>query len=399
MNGSGRIAIVGAGLGGLTAALALLRRGFDVQVYEQARELTEVGAGLQLSANGTGVLFDLGLEAAVMAEAVIPQEKVIRLWDTGQAWKAFDAGSVSVDLYGFPYVTLHRHDLQRVLADAVRAARPDVIVLGARLARLEQDQAGVDLGFEDGRTARAELVIGADGVHSKVRDDLFGADEPRFTGVAAWRGVIPAERLPDHLRSPLSVTWIGPGGHVVHYPLRRSELVNYVSVVERDDWRVESWSTQGTVDECLADYAGWHGDVKTLIEATGQPHKWALFGREPMSRWSQGRTTLLGDACHPMLPFLAQGAAMSIEDGLVLARCLEAYGLDHTRAFEAYEGARKARTSKAMTGSLANMHRYHDSRLGSATDAAAYVDREWSEDRVKDRYAWLFGYDARRVPI
>jgi len=399
MNGSRRIAIVGAGLGGLTAALALLLRGFDVRVYEQSRELAEVGAGLQLSANGTGVLFDLGLEAAVMAEAVIPKEKVIRLWDTGQAWKAFDAGSVSVDLYGFPYVTLHRHDLQRVLANAVRAVRPDAIVLGARLASLEQDEDGVDLAFEDGRIARTELLVGADGVHSKVRESLFGVDAPKFTGVVAWRGVIPAERLPEHLRSPLSVTWIGPGGHVVHYPLRRGELVNFVSVVERDDWRVESWSVQGTTEECLADYAGWHGDVRTLIEATGRPHKWALFGREPMARWSRGRATLLGDACHPMLPFLAQGAAMSIEDGLVLARCLEAYGPDHGRGFAAYEGARQARTSQAMTGSLANMRRYHDSRLGSAAEAAAYVDREWSEDRVRARYAWLFGYDARAVPI
>jgi salicylate hydroxylase len=261
------------------------------------------------------------------------------------------------------------------------------------------DAVGVDLAFADGRTARAELVVGADGVHSKVREALFGPDAPRFTGVVAWRGVIPSDRLPEQLREPLSVTWIGPGGHVVHYPLRRGELVNYVSVVERDDWRVESWSMQGTVRECLADYQGWHADVRALIEATGAPHKWALFGREPMPAWSLGRATLLGDACHPMLPFLAQGAAMSIEDGLVLARCLEAHGADHAAAFAAYEGARRERTAQAMTGSLANMRRYHDSRLGSEAEAAAYVDREWSEDKVKARYAWLFGYDARRVPI
>ncbi|HEY5412153.1 MAG TPA: FAD-dependent monooxygenase [Caulobacteraceae bacterium] len=395
----GRIAIVGAGLGGLTAALALIRRGFEVQVYEQAAELAEVGAGLQLSANATKVLFDLGLEQALMAEAVVPREKVIRLWDTGQAWKAFDAGTVSVDLYGSPYVTLHRHDLQQVLASAVRAAQPDAIVLGAHLMNIDQDDRGVGLDFEDGRAARADLVIGADGVHSQVRRSLFEPDAPRFTGVVAWRGVIPAERLPPHLREPLSVTWIGPGGHVVHYPLRRGELVNYVSVVERADWQVESWSLQGTVAECLVDYAGWNQDVQTLIAATGRPHKWALFGREPMSRWSSGRATLLGDACHPMLPFLAQGAAMAIEDALVLARCLEAYGPDHATAFGAYERARFERTAGAMTGSLANMRRYHDSRLGSATEAAAYVEREWTEDRVKTRYQPLFAYDARTTPI
>jgi salicylate hydroxylase len=395
----GRIAIVGAGLGGLTAALALIRRGFDVAVYEQASELSEVGAGVQLSANATCVLFDLGLEQAVMQTAVLPAQKVIRLWDSGQAWKAFDAGSVSVQLYGFPYVTLHRHDLHRILVEAVRSERPDAIVLGSRLAGLDQDGQGVTLRFTDGREARAELVVGADGVHSQVRASLFGDDAPRFSGVVAWRGVIPAERLDPHLVQALSVTWIGPGGHVVHYPLRGGELVNYVSVVERDDWRVESWSVQGDVEECLADYAGWHPDVHALIRATGRPHKWALFGREPMTGWSLGRATLLGDACHPMPPFLAQGAAMAIEDGLVLARCLETCGPDHAAALAAYERARIPRTSDVVRGSQDNMRRYHDNRLATAAEAEAYVGREWSEDRVKARYQWLFSYDARTADI
>ena len=399
-----RVAVVGAGIGGLAAALALLRRGFEVTVYEQATALGEVGAGVQISANGTRVLFDLGLEAAIMASAVVPERKVIRLWDTGQSWKAFDVGPMSVELYGSPYLTLHRHDLQQALAEGVRAAPMGAIVLGARCVALDQDPAGVTLWFEDGREARDDIVIGADGVHSQVRRLLFGPDDARFTGVVAWRGVIPAERLPPRLLAPLSTTWVGPGGHVVHYPLRRGELMNFVSVVERDDWRVESWSVEGRAEECLADYAGWHPDVHILIGAIERPYKWALLGREPMAGWSRGRVTLLGDACHPILPFLAQGAAMALEDGLVLARCLQAHSgargaADPAAAFAAYEAARLERTTRTVRGAAANQARYHDQDLGRADTVQAYVDREWSEDRVRARYDWIFSYDAVTAPI
>ena len=394
-----RIAIVGAGIGGLAAALALLRRGFDVTVYEQSAQLTEVGAGVQISANGTRVLFDLGLEAAVRAKAVVPDAKLIRLWNTGQTWKGFDVGPVSVDLYGAPYLTLHRHDLHLALADGVRAARSDAIVVGKRCVGLDQDGQGAVVRFKDGSEARCDLVVGADGVHSEVRRQLFGEDDARFTGVVAWRGVIPAERLEPRLMAKSSVTWIGHGGHVVHYPLRGGALMNYVSVVERDDWRVESWSVQGTVEECLADYGGWHADVHALIRATGRPYKWALLGREPMSRWSVGRATLLGDACHPMLPFLAQGAVMALEDALILARCMQTWAGDHAEAFARYERARLERTSAVVRGAAANQARYHDPRLAEAAGAQAYVERVWAEDQVKARYEWMFAYDAVTAPI
>ena len=394
-----RVAIVGAGIGGLTLALALLRRGVEARVFEQAPALAEVGAGVQLSANATRVLFELGLGPALTACAFVPTEKRIRLWNTGQGWKAFDTGPLSVELYGSPYLTLHRCDLHAVLATAVRALSPDAITLAARCVDIAQDETGVDLSFEDGRQARADLLVGADGVHSVIRRCLFGPDQARVSGVLAWRGVIPAERLHPRLMTPQSTTWIGPGGHVVHYPLRRGELMNFVSVVERDDWRVESWSAPGSVQECLADYAGWHPDVHALISAIEQPYKCALLVREPMPRWTQGRATLLGDACHPMLPFLAQGAAMAIEDAQVLARALAAHGADFAMAFGAYESARLQRTARAVRGSAENMTRYHDARLTTPEDAEAYVEREWSEERVKERYAWLFGYDATRVDV
>ena len=393
------IAVVGAGIGGLATALALLRRGFDVRVYEQAPALGEVGAGVQISANGARVLFELGLKRQVMATAVVPSAKLIRLWNTGQTWKGFDVGPVSETLYGAPYLTLHRHDLHQALADGVRAARSDAIVLGRTCVGLDQDERGVAIRFEDGSEARADLVVGADGVHSAVRKALFGADEARFTGVVAWRGVIPAERLEPRLMAQASVTWIGHGAHAVHYPLRGGSLMNYVSVVERDDWRVESWSVQGTVEECLADYPGWHPDVHALIRATGRPYKWALLGREPMSAWSLGRVTLMGDACHPMLPFLAQGAAMALEDALVLARCLEAWPGDHAEAFARYERARLERASAVVRGAAANQARYHDPRLAEAAGAQDYVERVWAEDQVKVRYEWMFAYDALTAEI
>ena len=394
-----RIAIIGAGIGGLAAALALLNRGFDVTVYEQAVALGEVGAGVQISANGTRVLFELGLKARVMATAVVPSAKLIRLWNTGQTWKGFDVGSVSETLYGAPYLTLHRHDLHQALADGVRMARADALELGKTCVGVDQDERGVAIRFEDGSEARADLVVGADGVHSAVRRALFGSDEARFTGVTAWRGVIPTSGLDPRLMAPQSVTWIGHGAHVVHYPLRGGTLMNYVSVVERDDWQVESWSVQGTVEECLADYVGWHPDVHGLIRATERPYKWALLGRDPMSAWSQGRITLLGDACHPMLPFLAQGAVMALEDAMVLARCLETCPGDHAEAFARYERARVGRTSAVVRGAAANQARYHDPRLADAAGAQDYVQRVWAEEQVKARYEWMFAYDAVNAEI
>ncbi len=240
-----RILIVGAGIGGLTAALALTRDGHDVEVYEQAPRLAELGAGVQISANGARVLFALGLEDAIRNVWCVPSAKEIRLWNTGETWKLFDLGAESVARYGAPYFMIHRADLHGVLIDAVRALKPDAIRLNARCTGFESDDSAVTLHLGDGERIAGDALIGADGVHSRIRNRLVGDDKPEFTGCMAWRGLVPVETLPPHMRRNVGVNWVGPGGHVINYQLRRGEIFNFVGVVERD-WRVESWTEKGS---------------------------------------------------------------------------------------------------------------------------------------------------------
>lgn len=394
-----KVLVAGGGLGGLAAALALAKRGIDVTVIEQAQELKEVGAGVQLSPNCNHALFALGLEDEVMAIACETTGKEVRLWNTGQTWPLFDLGAVSRERYGYPYLTAHRAHLHDALARGLRKIKPDAIVLGAKVATVDADGSRPTVVTVDGRRFTGDVVIGADGVHSVVRKQLFGADDPQFSGVIAWRGVIEAHTLPKHLQEPKAINWVGPGAHVIHYPLERGRLINFVGAVEKQGWAVESWTERGTVEEALADYKGWHEDVHTLIRATGAPHKWAMMVRDPMPEWTRGHVTLLGDACHPTLPMLASGAAMAIEDGFIIARALQAYGDDIPEALARYEAARKDRTTRVVLGSIANTKRFHNPALAHAQGAADYVSREWTEERVKERYEWLFEYDVEKVAV
>lgn len=392
------IGIVGGGIGGLTAALALLRKGHDVTVFEQARELQEVGAGLQISPNGVRVLFDLGLEDKIRAICFEPEGKEIRLWNTGDTWKLFDLGVESQVRYGFPYITVHRNDLHQALVKAIEAISPETIRLDHRFVDVEQRDKNVALAFHDKPSANFDVVIGADGVHSKMREILFGAGPARFTGIVAWRGVIPAELLPERLTRPIGTNWVGPGGHVIHYPIRRGELINFTSVIERQDWKIESWSTPGTNQEYHDDYPGWHADVHAYIQAIPQPFKWALIARPPMQEWVQGRVALLGDACHPSLPFLAQGAVMALEDACILARAFEEFDTIDA-ALESYQRMRIPRTTRAVEGAIANTQRFHNPTLADPQGAQIYVDEQWAAEKVVERYEWLFEYDPTGVPL
>jgi len=384
VNNGHDVLIVGAGIGGLTATLALLRRGLRVSVFEQATELRELGAGLQLGPNGTRVAIALGLEAAMRRIICPAAGKEIRLWSTGQSWPLFDLGESAVERYGAPYWMVHRGDFHALLLEAVRSVCPEAVHLGAAAVGFEQDSGGVTLQLASGGQHRGDVLIGADGVHSYIRQQMFGAGRARFTGLMVWRGLVPMERLPTHQRSLVGANWVGVGRHVVTYPLRRGEILNFVAAVARNDWQVESWTERGTTEECLGDFAGWHEDVQRIIRNIDAPYKWALLGREPLARLAEGCVALLGDAAHPMLPFLAQGANMAIEDAMVLARCLQSFA-DRAEALRRYDAARLARTTRAMLGSLDNTTRFHNPALADAAGAAAYD--------------WAFEYDALSVPL
>lgn len=392
-----RVLIAGAGIGGLTAALSLLQKGFAVDVFEKSPELGEVGAGLQNSPNAVRVLHALGLSDEVTAACFNPRGREMRLWDTGESCSVPTRSADMVEKFGFPHITMHRADLHRILADAVRKFPSARIHLGAACTGFEQDTDGVDILLEGGGRVRGDALVGSDGIHSSVRKQLFGASKAQFTGGLAWRGVIPVERLPEPMRQRLGQNWIGPKGHFIVYPIRRGELINVVGHTERDDWQIESWIEHGDPAEFAADFKGWHEEIQILIRNIDIPYKWALFLHPTLPEWSVGRVTLLGDACHPMVPYLAQGANMAIEDGFVLARAMAAYPGDVPDALRCYSAARIPRTTRVVNDSSENVKRYHHPALSDPAAAKDYVSHAWNEQQ--DLRAWIFAYDATTAPL
>ena len=393
MNSQLSVAVVGAGLGGLTAAASLLERGFDVTVYEQAVELGEIGAGVQLSPNAMKVLRALGIEKQALEVSYEPERHVIRSWRSGRTLAATRLkGPLDVN-YGAGYYGFHRADLHRVLQSAVPARH---VRLGMQCTGLEPREHGAILRFQDGSSAVHDVVVGADGVHSVVRAALLGSDSPRFTGNICWRGLVPAAAMkPDEI-SPDMTVWFGPGASFIYYYVRKGELVNWVAMCEAKEWRAESWKYEGDAHELIERYKNWHPTVRDLIAKSDRYLKWALLDRDPLPRWSHDCITLLGDAAHPMLPYLAQGACMAIEDGYAVASSLARHTGDVPVALQEYEAARRQRTARVQLLARARAVENHlTSPLARLRRDLGYTLQRFADPKKHTyKIEWIYGHDV-----
>jgi salicylate hydroxylase len=385
------VAIIGGGIGGLAATLSLLRAGFDVHVYEQARALSEVGAGVQISPNASRILHRLGLAEALAKMGVKPLAWHQRRWDDGRTLLRTAVAEAMEATFGSPHYQMHRADVLDSLAGALPAERLHV---GHRFTALIDRGDHVDVEFENSSRISVEALVGADGIHSAVRRVVFGPENPRFTGCVAYRGLVPADRLAHLDLEVSSVVWMGPGKHFIHYFVQSRHLVNFVAIIDQDTWTRESWTDRGNISDARAAFAGWHSQVRGILEAVDDTFIWALFDRKPMARWSVGRVTLLGDACHAMLPFMAQGAAQAIEDGATLAACLSQAGAQGVPdALRRYEALRLPRASRVQALSAINKTRFHLADGPAQRERDAEMARgttDWSLGAV----AWLYGHDA-----
>jgi len=384
------IAIVGAGLGGLAAAAVLLERGHRVRVYEQSADLAEVGAGIQMSANAMKVLDRIGLRGVLEPLAVRPKAFEFRRFDSGELLHRLPLAEQHEARHGAPYFQLHRADLHAALRDAVLARDAAALVLGARALRIDERADRVSVHFDDRPPAEAELLVGADGIKSIVRSFGQGPEQTGFTGQVAWRCTVPVERIAPALRTDIvSTVWCGPRNHAVTYYLRGGALVNFVGCVERG-WEEESWTARRPWEELDADYAGWHPMVRAVVEQVDRDacFRWALNQRRPDARWSRARITLLGDAVHATLPYMAQGAAMAIEDAAVLARALDLpLPLPLAERLQVYARHRAPRTSRVVRESAEMGELYH------IVDAEAMRRAFAERDIARSRNEWLYPYD------
>ncbi|HXA61336.1 MAG TPA: FAD-dependent monooxygenase [Streptosporangiaceae bacterium] len=382
-----RVAVVGAGIAGLTVAAALRKTGVQCRVYERAPRLAEIGAGIQLSPNATSLLARLGIAGELRSVAVRPEAIEMHRWDSGDLLMRTVLGQTCEDLFGAPYYCLHRADLHSLLVDLLPAG---VLRLDAHCVSVTDGDDGAEIRFADGSVETADVVVGADGIRSVVRETLV-SDEPRFAGQTIYRGLISADLLPQLLKEPKVLIWLGPGQHCVCYPISAGRSISFVATTPAAEWRTESWTENGRIADVTEAYQGWNGEVQALLSNATTVTRWALHDRAPIDHWSGRRVTLVGDAAHPMLPFGAQGANQAIEDAVALAACLrDVRPADLPQALWRYEAVRRPRTEYVQQAIQKNARNHHFADGEDQRDRDRTMDENWGLRGQE----WLFGYDA-----
>ncbi|AMN39275.1 FAD-dependent monooxygenase [Rhodoplanes sp. Z2-YC6860] len=370
-----KIGINGGGVGGMAAAIALRQAGHDVLVFEQASSFARVGADINLTPNSVRALAGLGVVAALEQTAARPTHRISRMWDSGQETSRLEMADTAQQRYGAPQLTIHRADLIHALKEKLPA---DVIRLGRRVVAIGLDHDKPSVSFADGSRETVDVLVGADGIHSPTRTALFGPEHPQFTGLVSYRSVVDSSRLSIPNMEAFTKWWgPTPDLQIVTFPLNRGRETFVFSTTPQKDWLHESWTMAGDVNELRAAYVNFHPEARALLDACTEVVKSALYVRDPLPRWSSGCITLLGDACHPMTPFMAQGAAMAIEDAVVLGRAMTGVGFDGVKAALArYEHARRDRTARVQLGSRGN---------------------EWLKEG--GNADWVYAYDAWSEPL
>lgn len=388
--------VVGAGIGGLTAALCLDRIGWQVEVLERAPALAEVGAGVQISPNGTRILEELGVMPALENQLFEPEAIELRAGASGRRIFSLRMKGYAQSRWGARFFQIHRADLQTALAATLAARQPGALVTGAQVSTYTTSPGGAGVRMADGSDRAGDLVVGADGLHSVLRRRMLGAERPRFTGNVAWRSLVPVDRLGRDAPGPTGCIWAGEGRHAVTTRVRAGRMVNFVGIVEQADWRHEGWAIPGKPEQALRDFRGFHPTIRRILEESGEIYRWALFDRAPLDRWTDGAVALLGDAAHPMLPSMAQGAVQAMEDAHVLARTLKrelAAGRTVPQGCARYFQTRIARASRVQAMSARNLTLFH--RRGRLARAATFgpawlagAAAPWILHRRQD---WIYG--------
>jgi 2-polyprenyl-6-methoxyphenol hydroxylase-like FAD-dependent oxidoreductase len=391
-----KVAIVGGGIGGLTAAVAMHQRRIEVAVYEQSPRIGEIGAGVSLSPNAIKAFRALRLNEEIAAIGFESDNQLVRTWNSGEVISRVFRKGVYEKEFGAPYLSVHRADL----IDVLKQQLPDsVFHLGARCTEVETTDQGACARFADGTSVEADLVVGADGIRSAVRASLFGKDAPRFTGSVCWRGLVPIDAFPRGLISTDLTLYMGPRSHVIHFMVRGGKLVNFVAHVESDAWNEESWTQECDRSEVMDTFAGWHEPLLRLLGSSERYYKWALYDRDPLDCWSRGRATLLGDAAHAMLPHIGQGACMAIEDGYTLASLIAQLPDDLTEALTHYERLRLPRTRRAVLEARARGKEMHlTSRWAQIKrNIGLALQHQFGGDKTGLKLSEFYAYDVAQV--